>query len=154
MGDRVAGFGFGVWGLGLGVWGLRFGVRGLGCGVQSLALRVWGFQDLELRVYGLGFGVWVLGFRVQGTGQARLEMHATLPCREKRYRGTLLIRNRPPLGPYSGYMPRPLCWSQGVGAVSFERRTPVTEELFQRSRSTHLDATQNSEERERQRETD
>ena len=34
----------------------------------------------------------------------------TIPCR-----GTLLIRNRLPLGPYSGNMPRPLWWSWGGG---------------------------------------
>ena len=31
------------------------------------------------------------------------------------YRGTSLIRNRPPLGPYSRSMPRVLQWSYGVG---------------------------------------
>ncbi|KAJ1489294.1 pre-mRNA splicing factor component-domain-containing protein [Baffinella frigidus] len=31
------------------------------------------------------------------------------------YRGTSLIRNRPPLGPYSRTMPRALRWSQGGG---------------------------------------
>ena len=29
------------------------------------------------------------------------------------YRGTSLIRNRPPLGPYSRTMPRALWWSYG-----------------------------------------
>ena len=40
---------------------------------------------------------------------------------EFKYRGTLLIRNRLPLGPYSRTMPRAL----GGGAVSYERGTPV-----------------------------
>ena len=35
--------------------------------------------------------------------------------------GTSLIRNCPPLGPYSRPMPRPLWWSWGGGAVSYER---------------------------------
>ena len=29
------------------------------------------------------------------------------------YRGTSLIRNRLPLGPYTGHMPRALWWSDG-----------------------------------------
>ena len=36
------------------------------------------------------------------------------------YRGTSLIRNRPPLGPYSRTMPRALWKSLGGGAVSYE----------------------------------
>ena len=34
-----------------------------------------------------------------------------------RYRGTLLIRNRPPLGPYGRTMPRALWWPEGVGGM-------------------------------------
>ena len=41
------------------------------------------------------------------------------------YRGTSLIRNSNPLGPYSSNMPRALWWSQGAGAVSYQRGTPV-----------------------------
>ena len=48
------------------------------------------------------------------TRQGRL-----IPC----YRGTSLIRNRRPLGPYSRDMPRSLWWSWGGGAVSHERGT-------------------------------
>jgi len=45
-----------------------------------------------------------------------------------RYRGTSRIRNRTPLGPHSGPMPRALWWSCGGpmgGAVCYERGTPV-----------------------------
>ena len=42
-----------------------------------------------------------------------------------RYRGTSLIRNDALLGPYSRTMPVALWWSEGGGAVSFERGTPV-----------------------------
>jgi hypothetical protein len=40
------------------------------------------------------------------------------------YRGTSLIRNSPPLGSYSGTLPRALWWSQGKEDVSYERSTP------------------------------
>ena len=42
-----------------------------------------------------------------------------------RYRGSLLIRNSALLGPYSRNVPRALWWSQGGGAVSYERGTSV-----------------------------
>ena len=42
------------------------------------------------------------------------------------YRGTSLIKNSAPLGPYSRTVPRALRWSWGGGAVSYERGTPVT----------------------------
>ena len=42
------------------------------------------------------------------------------------YRGTSLIRNAPPSGPYSRTIPRVLWWSQrGGGTASYERGTPV-----------------------------
>ena len=42
---------------------------------------------------------------------------AVIPERARTpYMGTSLIRNSPPLGPYSSPMPRALWWSQGVGA--------------------------------------
>ena len=83
--------GFGVWILGFGVCCLVFGVRGLGIGVWSL-----------------GFGVCDLGFRVQG-GAVFGARGTDLAAREKeRCEGTLLIRNRHPLGPYSRPIPRAL----------------------------------------------
>jgi hypothetical protein len=44
-------------------------------------------------------------------------------CRSGRFRGTSLIRNSLPLGPYSRTMHRAL----GGGAVSYERGSPVLE---------------------------
>ena len=41
-----------------------------------------------------------------------------------KYRGTSLIKNTPPLGPYNRTMPRALRWSVG-GAFSYERGSPV-----------------------------
>ena len=41
------------------------------------------------------------------------------------YRGTSLIRNRPPLGPCSRATPRALWKSLGGGVVSYVRGTPV-----------------------------
>jgi len=41
------------------------------------------------------------------------------------YRGTWLIRNRHPVGPYSRTMPGLLWWSWGGGAVSYDRGTPA-----------------------------
>ena len=53
--------------------------------------------------------------------QIHLVKEADLPL----YRSTSLIRNTPLLGPYSRTMPRVLWWSEGGGAVSHERGTPV-----------------------------
>jgi len=47
------------------------------------------------------------------------------PARIPLYTGTSLMRNRTPLGPYSGTMPRTLWWSLGGGALFYERGTPV-----------------------------
>ena len=41
------------------------------------------------------------------------------------YRGTSLVRNCLLLGPYCRAMPGALRWSEGGGAVSYERGTPV-----------------------------
>jgi len=41
------------------------------------------------------------------------------------HRGTSLTRNSASLGPYSRTMPRSIWWSEGEGAVSSERGTPV-----------------------------
>ena len=41
------------------------------------------------------------------------------------YRVTSLMRNRHPVGPYRGTMPRLLWRSYGGGEVSYERGTPV-----------------------------
>jgi hypothetical protein len=51
------------------------------------------------------------------------------------YRGTSLLRNCLPLGPYSNPMPRVLWWSQGGGGGSYERGTRVR---LPRSRNSHL----------------
>ena len=48
----------------------------------------------------------------------------TLPMNP--YRGTLLKRNHPPLRPYTRPVPRAPWWTQGGGAVAYERGTPVT----------------------------
>ena len=56
------------------------------------------------RVQGSGFRVQGSGFQVQGDGFG--------------YRGTSLIRNHSPLGPYSRIMPRALMESQGGGLMS------------------------------------
>ena len=44
---------------------------------------------------------------------------------QRRYRGTSLMKKRPPLGPYRRAMPRALWWSYGGGVLSDERGTPV-----------------------------
>ena len=41
------------------------------------------------------------------------------------YRGTSLIRNSAPVGPYSRTMPRALWWFQGGAGSSYKRGTPV-----------------------------
>ena len=58
-----------------------------------------------------------------GRGVQRHQRHSYTP--RGLYRGTSLIRNIPPLGPYSRTMSRALWWSWGRGAVSYERGTPV-----------------------------
>ena len=62
---------------------------------------------------------WGLGFRdsISGVGT---------------YRGTSLIRNSAPLGPYSRTMPRAL----GVSALSYERNIPVVDSGQATQRST------------------
>jgi len=71
---------------------------------------------LAFKVQGLGSGVEGLGVKLQGDGR---------PQAERAYRGTSLVRNRHPVGPYSRTMPRLLWWPRGGGAVSYERGTPV-----------------------------
>ena len=59
----------------------------------------------------LWFMVEDLGFKVEGSqepGNASWQVSAL-------YRGTSLIRNGLPLGPYSRTRPRALWWSQGGG---------------------------------------
>jgi len=58
-----------------------------------------------------------------------------LECGE--YRGTSLIRNSAPLGPYSRTMSRALWSSWGDGAVSYERGTPVGFAVLQDGTSAH-----------------
>jgi hypothetical protein len=58
-------------------------------------------------------------------GLGRRQSFGSSHPRTRPYRGTLLMRNRPPLGPYSGEMPRALWRPKGEGAVSYERGTPV-----------------------------
>ena len=48
------------------------------------------------------------------------------------YRGTLLIRNSAPLGPYSRNMPRALWWPYRGRALSYERGTPVAKRVQER----------------------
>jgi len=63
----------------------------------------------------------------------------------KAYRGTSLIRKRNPLGPYSTPVPRALWCSQGGGAVSYERGTPVgTERAHIREPLSHKFGTYDS----------
>ena len=45
---------------------------------------------------------------------------------ESLYRGTSLIRKRPPLRPYSRPMPRAPWWSKEGVATSYERGIPVS----------------------------
>jgi hypothetical protein len=56
------------------------------------------------------------------------------------HRGTSLIRNRPTLAPYSGFMPRTLLWPRVV-VVCYERGTPVvsTEESGELVRPAFLE---------------
>ena len=51
---------------------------------------------------------------------------STVLYRDDHYRGSSLIRNRHPVGPYSRTMPRLLWRSWGWGAVSYERGSPVS----------------------------
>ena len=68
-----------------------------------------------------GLGVRVRGSRFRVVGEPPRSSHR----REKAaYRGTSLIRNSPPLGPYSRYMPRALWWSQG-GCIFFVSEVPL-----------------------------
>ena len=53
--------------------------------------------------------------RVGSHEEARSYDHGTPTGVPYPYRGTLFIRNRAPIGPYSGTMPRALGWSLGVG---------------------------------------
>ena len=48
------------------------------------------------------------------------------PLSPQLFRGTSLRRNRPLVRPYSSSLPRALCWSDGGGAVSCVRGTPVS----------------------------
>jgi len=58
-------------------------------------------------------------YRTRRAGQ--IQVFTFFSCR-----GTSLIRQTPPVGPYSRPMPsRALRWSYGGGAVSYERGTPV-----------------------------
>ena len=61
--------------------------------VEGFEVGVW---DVGFGVLGLGFRVWGLRFRVEG---------AVVD-----YRGTSLLRNSAPLGPYSRTIPRALWW--------------------------------------------
>ena len=66
-------------------------------------------------------------------------------CQEGPYRGTLLIRNNPSLGPYSRLMPRALWWSCLFSSSSYERGTPVVPNVrgaacLPGSQPTHLRA--------------
>ena len=72
-------------------------------------------RGLPLGFRGYGFGLDVLA-AFSGTRSPR--SGASL------YRGTSLIRNCPPLGPYSRTMPKAL-WCPGGGGGSYERGTPV-----------------------------
>ena len=63
----------------------------------------------------------------QGTNRffdrmARPRKHQAFPTT---YRGTSLIKHPPPLGLDGRLVPRALWWPWGVGAVSYERGTPV-----------------------------
>jgi len=64
--------------------------------VQGMVVKVFGFRGST--VQGLVCKVSSVEFRVQGSGRGV-------------YRGTSLIRNSAPLGPYSRNMPRALWWS-------------------------------------------
>ena len=46
------------------------------------------------------------------------------------YRGTSLIRNSAPIGPYGRTMHRALWWVLGGGSLSYERGTPVENRLL------------------------
>ena len=62
-------------------------------------------------------------FHIRSTGtDSHLSRH---PWVRYGYRGTSLIRNRAPLGPYSSICLGPYCGPRG-GTVSYERRTPVS----------------------------
>ena len=81
--------------------------------MQDSEFRV---QGSRFRVQGSGCMVQGAGFRVQGSGDE--ETNATLPTIKwptiketgstDEYRGTSLVRNSLPLGPYSRTMPRAL----------------------------------------------
>ena len=100
---------------------LLFRVQDLGLGIRGSGLQI-RFQDLGVRgkglrstcrVWGSGLRLLGSGFRVEGLGpsehsilKGRVSWHLIEKCV---YRGTSLIRNNPPVGPYSSPMPRDLC---------------------------------------------
>ena len=112
------GSGFGVWDLGFVVWCLGFWVWGLGFRVWGLGFRVWGYPGLGLS----GDNVTISRHALKTRTQTRFK---SVPCSllsdppapvSRQFhsnRGTSLIRNRHPVGPYSRTMPRLLWRSWG-----------------------------------------
>ena len=68
-----------------------------------------------------------MGFMLQGFwfGVEFLELRISSVAPAISYRGASLIRNRPPLGPYSRPMPRALCWSWGGWLFLMSEVPPV-----------------------------
>ena len=81
-----------------------------------------GFGDVRCKVWCWRCRVWGPGFRglvFQALGSSSTEAFLE-------FRGTSLIRNSRPLGPYNRTTSRALRWSQGGGVVSYERGVPET----------------------------
>jgi len=130
--DMVQSFGCWISGFGCGgrqhersVW-FRFsvsGVSGFGFRVSGFGFRGCGFRGFGFRadsdaVQCYGFSVECLAFRIKGIyGCICSSQKVTV------YRGTSLIRKRPPLGPYSSRMPRGLGWSCGGGRLLMSKVT-------------------------------
>ena len=78
----------------MGFGGLRDEVEGI---------RIWGLGRFGFRVHGAGCTVHGAGCESKGVGVGILGFRV--------YRGTSLMRNCPPLGPYSSPMLRAVWWS-------------------------------------------
>jgi len=78
------------------------GGKGRGVGVRPLGRERGGSPPMPLRGQRLADALGVAGARRQRLLKSRL--------RHFLYRGTSLIRNRPPPGPYCRIMPRALWW--------------------------------------------
>ena len=114
---------FGLWYPGFGIRALRFGLRD--SGIRALGFGQW---DLGFGIRALGFGLWDSGSGIRALSLGlwdwlwcyrRITRVRGVYCApdfgSRRYRGTSLIINHLPLGPYRSLMPRVLGGFKGGG---------------------------------------